>query len=307
MKRILLSCTFLFTLTALAQTERHQPVPGTGVSLVPPSGFSPAARFAGFQNEKAGATITITELPAPLQATSEGFTPAALQAKGMQLVDKQLIDFAGGKATYLLLSQQAQGQTILKQVLLFGDSRKTVMLNGAYPESSKALEKEIRAALVSASYADGRNGDPFAAARYRLDMSGTPFRFAQNVTGSLIYSTDGEVPTKSPDKALILVANAHGKVAPANRRPFSLERLKKLPRGAAITPKTVTPITVDRLPGYEIVGEGKDANNQKQLVYQAMLFDAEGGYYLFVGTAIQNFDAHLDHFRRIVQTFQVKQ
>lgn len=306
MKRALLSFTLCFSLTAFAQTEKHQPVPGTSVSLVPPSGFSPAVRFAGFQNEKAGASIMVTELPAPLQATTEGFTPSALQAKGMQLMDRQSIDIAGGKATYLLLSQQAQGQTYLKQILLFGDSRRTVMINGVYPEASKALEKEIRAALVSTAYLTGAHADPFAATKFRLNVSGTPFRFAKSVTSSLIYTTDGEMPTRSPDKAAIVVANSHSTVAPNSRRQFSLDRLKKLPRGASITPKTINPITVDKLSGYEIVGEGKDGNNQKQLVYQVMLFDAEGGYYLLVGTAIQNFDTHLAHFRSIAQTFQLK-
>lgn len=306
MKSVLLSCTFLLSTLAFGQTERHKPVPGTNISLVPPTGFSPAARFPGFQNEKAGASIMVTELPSSLQATTEGFTPSALQAKGMQLMDKQSIEFGGGKATYLVLSQQAQGQTYLKQVLLFGDSQKTVMINGIYPEASKALEKDIKAALVSTSYMQGRNTDPLAAAKFRLNVSGTPFRFAKNVTGSLIYSTDGEVPTKAPDKAAIVVANAHSAVAPMSRRQFCLERLKKLPRGTSITAKSITPVTVDKMSGYEIVGEGKDGSNNKQLVYQAMLFDEAGGYYLFVGTAIQNFEANLAHFRTIVQTLQVK-
>lgn len=306
MKSILLSCSLLLTTFAFGQTERHKPVPGTNVSLVPPTGFSPAARFAGFQNKKAGASIMVTELSAPLQATSEGFTPGALQAKGMQLMDKQSIDFAGGKATYMLLSQQAQGQTYLKQVLLFGDSQKTVLINGVYPEASKALEKEIKAALVSTAYTEGRTADPAAAMKFRINVGGTPFRFAKNVTGSLIYNTDGEVPTRAPDKAAIVVANAHSAVAPVNRRQFCLDRLKKLPRGASITAKSVTPITVEKLSGYEIVGEGKDGSNNKQLVYQVMLFEEGGGYYLFVGTAIQNFDAYLAHFRTIAQTLQVK-
>jgi hypothetical protein len=306
MKGILLSCFLLLTTFAFGQTEKHKQVPGTGVSLVPPTGFSPAVRFPGFQNEKAGASIMVTELPSPLQATSEGFTPGALQAKGMQLMEKQSIDFAGGKATYLLLSQQAQGQTFLKQVLLFGDSRKTVMINGVYPETSKALEKDIRAALVSTSYVSGRNSDPFAAVPFRLNVSGTPYRFAQKVTGSLIFSTDGAVPTRTPDKAVIVVANSHSTVTPAGRRQFSLDRLKKLPRGASITTKSITPIAVDRLNGFEIVGEGKDGSNNKQLVYQVMLFDDAGAYYLLVGTAIHNFETHLAHFRTIAQTLQVK-
>lgn len=306
MKRALLSCTLCFTLTAFAQTEKHKQVPGTNVSLVPPSGFSPAVRFAGFQNEKAGASIMVTELPAPLQATTEGFTTGALQAKGMQLRDKQSIDLAGGKATYLLLSQQAQGQTYLKQVLLFGDSQKTVMINGVYPEASKALEKDIKAALVSTAYTEGSSSDPLAAAKFRLQVSGTPFRIAKSVTGSLIYTTDGEVPTKAPDKAALVVANSHSTIPVSGRRQFCLERLKKLPRGTSIAAKSISPITVDKLNGYEILGEGKDGNNQKQLVYQVMLFDAEGGYYLLVGTAIQNFDTHLAHFRSIAQTFQLK-
>lgn len=150
------------------------------------------------------------------------------------------------------------------------------------------------------------SSDTLENAKFRIDVTGTPFRFAQNVTGSLLYSTDGEVPTKTPDKAVLVVANSFGTVAANNRRQFSIERLKKLPRGSSIQVKTVNPISVDRLSGYEITGEGKDGGGNKQLVYQAMLFDAQGGYYLLVGTAIQNFDAYLVHFRTIAQTFRVR-
>lgn len=306
MKSILLSGSLLLATLAWGQSDKHTPVPGTQLSLVPPAGFSLSNRFAGFQHEKSGASIVVTELPAPLQATTEGFTAEALQAKGMVLVDKQAIDFAGGKALFLKVSQQAQGQTFLKQILLFGDSRKTVMVNGVYPEASKTLEIEIRAALVSASYLEGQNADPQEAVPFRIHVEGTPFRFARSVTGSLLYSTDGEVPTKAADKAVVLVASAKAAVAPAARKQFSLDRLKKLPRGNAVSTKSVTPITVARLSGYEIVGEGRDTGNNKQLVYQAVLFDESGGYYLLVGTAIHNEEANLAHFRTITKGFQLK-
>lgn len=306
MKSILLSCALLVTTLAFGQGEKYKAIPGTKVRLIPPTGFSPSAKFPGFQHDKAGASIMVTELPAPLQTTTEGFTADALQAKGMQLIDKQAIDFQGGKATFIKVSQQANGQTYLKQLLLFGDNRKTIMINGVYPETSKGLEKDIRAALVSTAYTEGGSADPLEASRFRIDVSGTPFRFAKNVTGSLLYTTDGEAPTKAADRAVIVVANSFSNVATANRRQFCMDRLKKLPRGASLTAKSVTPINVPKLNGYEIVAEGKDASGKAQLVYQVMLFDEQGGYYLLVGTASHNEESYLTHFRTITQSFQLK-
>jgi hypothetical protein len=284
MKNILLSCSLLFASFSFGQSDKHLAAPGTNISLIPPEGFTSSSTFQDFQHEKANAFMVVAELPAPLQAIGAG----------------------GGKSAFIQLSQQANGQTYRKQVLLFGNSRRMVMVNGIYPEAGRVLDNAIGTALVSTAYREGPSEDSLQTVKFRISVDGTPFRYARSVTGSLLYTTDGEVPTRAADKAAIVVANSAGKVAATSRRQFSIDRLKKLPRGHSIISKTVTTISIAQLNGYEIVAEGRDASRNKQLVYQVTLFDEQGGYYLFVGTTIQNFTEHLAHFRTIVQTLQFK-
>src|SRR5688572_27510677 len=91
------------------QTEKHKPIGGTKYSIIPPEGFLPATNFSGFQNGGIGASIMVTEMPAPVHAIADGFTVSNLKSKGMTLIDKQTIDFNNEKATYIRLSQKANG------------------------------------------------------------------------------------------------------------------------------------------------------------------------------------------------------
>lgn len=77
--------------------------------------------------------LLVTELPAPFQAVYKGFTASALKAEGMTLIDKQTIDFNNSKAIYVKVRQPVKGIMYLKQILVFGDSKKTVIVNGIYP------------------------------------------------------------------------------------------------------------------------------------------------------------------------------
>ena len=50
---------------ALLSARQAVRVPGTGVALVPPEGFSPARRFPGFEHPGLQASIMVSELPSP--------------------------------------------------------------------------------------------------------------------------------------------------------------------------------------------------------------------------------------------------
>ncbi|MBK6993756.1 MAG: hypothetical protein IPH31_02075 [Lewinellaceae bacterium] len=129
---------------AFGQTEKLTKVSGTKCLLIPPSGFVVATTFSGFQNAETGASIMINEIPAPYQSIEEGFTADALKARGMTLVSKQVIDFNGSKATSINVTQPANGITYVKQMLIFGDSLTTVLVNGIYPEASKEIESKLK-------------------------------------------------------------------------------------------------------------------------------------------------------------------
>lgn len=298
---------FLFLLAVsnlvFGQTENHKVIPGTKCSLIPPSGFVSATNFSGFQNNESGASIMVSEIPAPMQTIIEGFTADALKAKGMTLIDKETIEFNNSKATYIKVSQQANGTTYLKQILIFGDSKKTVLVNGIYPEASKNIEADIKTSLLSSSYNENQNENPLDAAKFKIDVSGTDFKLTKYISGSLIYTTDGQIPSEKPT---LIVGNSIAKVSNENQKQYCIDRLKKLPRGESNTVKEINPIQIDNLQGYEIVADGKSKDLNNELVYLVMLFSDPGDYFIIVGKATEDLENNLKSFKNITKTFKRK-
>ena len=299
---------FLFPLLILGQlvfgqTEKLTKVSGTKCSLIPPSEFVSASNFSGFQNAETGASIMISEMPTPYQTLIDGFTADALKSRGMKLVSKQTIDFNNGKATFINLTQPANGTIYIKQILIFGDTEGTVLVNGIYPEASKQLEGKIKASLLSTIYNADQDENPLEAAAFSVETKDTDFKLVKYMSGSLLYSIDGKIPT---DKPTMIVGNSLAKVPLSNQKKYAEQRLKKLPRGEFNVIKETNAISIDNLNGYEIIADGKTKEDKKELVYQVMLFNDRGDYYIIVGQATEDFTKNLDTFKIIARTFKRK-
>lgn len=245
----------------------------------------------------------INELPAPYQSLVDGFTAEALKSRGMALVKKQTIDFNGSKATLLNLTQSANGTTYIKQMLVFGDTKGTVLVNGIYPEASKEIEAQIKDALLSTVYNISQNDNPLEAATFIIDVKDTDFKLIKYMSGSLLYSTDGKMPTEKPT---LIVGNSIAKISSQNQKKYAEERLKKLPRGELNIIKEIKGINIDNLKGFEIVASGKTKDDKAELVYQVMLFNENGDYYIIVGQTKEEFDKYLESFKKIAKTFKRK-
>jgi hypothetical protein len=300
--RLLLVFLFLGQIT-FGQTEKLIKVSGTRCSLIPPSGFVAATTFSGFQNVETGTSIMINELPAPYQSLVDGFTAEALKSRGMTLIKKETIDFNGSKATLINLTQSANGTTYLKQMLVFGDTKGTVLVNGIYPEVSKDIEAQIKDALLSTVYNRSQNDSPLEAATFTIDIKDSDFKLIKYMSGSLLYSTDGKIPTEKPT---LIVGNSIAKVSSQNQKKYSEERLKKLPRGELNVIKEINEITIDNLKGFEIIVNGKTKDDKAELVYQVMLFNENGDYYIIIGQTKEEFDKYLKSFKKIAKTFKRK-
>jgi len=245
----------------------------------------------------------INETPSYYQSIADGFTADALKTKGMTLISKQTVDFNNSKATLVNVSQSANGTTYLKQLLIFGDSKGTVLVNGIYPEAAKEIEAEIKAALLSTIYSSSQNDNPLDAATFTIDITGTDFKLIKYMSGSLLYSTDGTIPTEKPT---LIAGNSLAKISAQDQKQYAGERLKKLPRGEHNVIKEIKEITIDNLNGYEIVADGRSKDKEHELIYQVMLFNDRGDYYIILGQAKEEFQKNLEAFKKIAKTFKRK-
>lgn len=295
----------LFTLQTSAQSERVT-VKGTAISLVPPAKFIAATKFSGFQLEASGSSIMVTELPGSLEQHAASFTAEGLKAKGMTLIEKKDVLLDGAKALYIKLTQLAGGTTYHKQMLLFGDDKKCFIINGIYPDRAKALEGAINKSLFTAKYDATLVVDPLASITFSIDVTNTPFKFAKTISGSIVYTLDGLVPTKSPAKENIVVSGSLGGVVSGNRQQFAIERLHKLPGGQDLVVRETKPITIDGKEGVEIIATGKDGSRDGRLTYEVMLFKPNGEYLIIVASTDTKAEQYLPVFKGIAKTFKEK-
>ena len=300
--KFLLAFLFLVQI-AFGQTEKLIRVPGTKCSMTPPNGFIAATTFSGFQHTELGVSIMINELPAPYKELVAGFTAEALATRGMKLIRKESIDLNNSKATIFYVTQSANGTDYLKQMLVFGDPKVTVMVNAIYTEYAKEIEPTIKEALLSTVYNAAHDENPLEAASFTVDVKGTDFKITKYMSGSLLYTTDGKIPTEKPT---LIVANSIAKVPIENQKNYAVARLKKLPGGEQSIIKEITNVSIDNMNGYQIIANGKTKENKPELIYQVMLFNDNGDYYLFVGQTKEEFDKYLGTFKNIAKTFKRK-
>jgi hypothetical protein len=294
----------LLTSISSGQTKDHKAVAGTKISLIPPKGFVAATSFSGFQNGEEGASIIILEIPGPYASVVSGFTADKLSVKGMTLIDKQIIDLNKAKATLAKVSQKQNGVVYLKQILIFGDSLNTIMVNGMYPEENKGIEGPIKTSLLSAFYNKDQKENAEENASFKIDVSGSPLSFAKAMGGSLVYTVGGKIPMVSADRAILSVGNSMSTAVVEDKKEFSVNQMRGLTGGETIEIKETNAVTIDGMECYETTGFKEDVAGNKQLIYFLMLFAKDNQSYVLFGSTIADHDAYLATFKKIARTFK---
>lgn len=122
----------------------------TEVSLNPPEGFQAAAEGWGYDSADGTAVIRLQHIPEPLAKAGQAFGVPALEAEGATLQSFEQVELDGRQATLICVLQRLAGVTSERWVLVFGDTRETVVVNAVYPrKQAAALREPVRAALLS--------------------------------------------------------------------------------------------------------------------------------------------------------------
>src|SRR3954447_22916637 len=109
------------------------------VGLVPPAGFTPSAKFSGFENPEANAAILIVELPGEAFAELEkGFTNEALKARGMTVATREPVTVADGRGLFVAGPQESGGQKRYEAVMIATASGITSVISVQMLEAAHA-------------------------------------------------------------------------------------------------------------------------------------------------------------------------
>ncbi len=304
MKNYIYLLLFFLSSSVLAQSDSLLLVTGTKCSMNPPAGFIPGVGFTGFQQASSGASIMVSEFPAPYKQISAGFNGNALKAQGITLVEHRNTEYNGKDATIMLVTQVVNNTNYFKHILVFGDSTFTVMVNGIYPEWSSAMDAEIKKSIFTVKYNPIQTVNGEQTAEFKIDIAKTALQFANYLQGSLIYTADGKMPTESENKSMLIVGSSFQNVAVDNRKEYCMKRVKSLPYGEKNVVEEINPVTINNLEGFELIAYGFNKENIKQLTYQTILYTDAGTYFIILGSAISDFEKNLSDFKEVTRTFE---
>lgn len=304
---------FLNSLIGFAQTlskvktNKHQQISGTNISLVPPSSFEPSENFKGFQNpEDPSSMLMVVEIPAPYSEIERGFNADMLQTKGMELRGKKDISIANFKGLLLELDQFANGTEFSKHILIYGNEKATTIINGVFLKDSVLLGDRIKQSVLTTVVDFNFIADPRGALHYDVNEDAGSLKFNIVMGNGMLFNRDLKIPTESSDKASLLTGTSFSNAEIKNEKLFCISRIKKYPDDFSLIPsKLINAIEIDGLKGYELFAKNNDKTAEE--MYQVILFDQKGGYYLFVGTYIAGSEDAVRDIKSVIHTFKRKE
>lgn len=288
------------------KSENHIQINGTNIFMVPPTSFESSINFKGFQNPNDQTSMIMAiEIPGPFLEVSKGFNSEMMQKQGMELKTKKEIKVSEFDGLLIELDQSANGMTFSKQIIIYGNEKSSTLINGVYLKDSLQLGEKIKESVLTTFVDTKVESNPREALNYSLDETVGSLKFKAIIGNGMLLNRDLKTPTESEDKATLLTDKSFAKVEIENEKLFCISRLKKYPDDFSLIPsKGINEIEIDNLKGFELFAKNNDTDNEE--MYQVILFDKNGGYYLFIGTYVTGSEKAISDIKSVIQTFERK-
>jgi hypothetical protein len=235
------------------------------IGLVPPPGFTPSARFTGFENAAANAALVIAELPAEAFPEMEkGFTDEAFKARGMTVTLREPMTLKDGRGIMVAGPRDSDGAKRHEVMLLAGVSGVTAVVSVQMIEASHATitDAVLRDALKTLAVRQVPEAEKLGVLPYRLgNLAG--FRVVRTAPNGTALLTDGPNDAVTDVKQpFMLIGFAGGEAPkPEDRDAFARRLFSAAPGIRDIRITRAEPLRINQGAGYEIIAEAKDAKS----------------------------------------------
>ena len=258
--------------------------PTAGVEMKQPKGFTVAERFVGFGLEEELASILIVSLAGPYEEIAKGMTDAKLAKQGVLVAKREPVRVSGHDGMLLHARQLSPELDFTKWLLVLDASTSTKLMTATVPTPAATfLGRSMMASLMSARVIATTNA---ALPDVGFDVTPSKLMKPRPELGGIgkVLAFAGSGPPKAAGTPKFMAAPSVGAFEGFDREQFAVDRTMALATISDVSLQSSKPIRIDGLDGYEIVAKGKDSKTRLPLViYQAMLFEPDGNYYLMVG------------------------
>ncbi|MBC7802132.1 MAG: hypothetical protein H7Z10_16065 [Gemmatimonadaceae bacterium] len=300
-RRVLLAA--LLSPLLMAQTAGPVFPAGSAVGIVPPPTMRPATGFVGFQDDSAGASILMAELPAGAYAAMKALDDSVYrQRQGLTIIRRQPLKVGGADALLLTGTQSANGIAYRKWVLMAGTPDLTAIVTMQVPETARTYSDRMAdAALRSVAFRPAPTlQDKVGALPFTLgDAAG--FRVSRTLAGVGAILTEGplDIVQDAEQPMLIVVAEPQPPVPRDGRDAFAMRKLAAARLSDPVILQNET-FTVRGDDWQVIEATGADSSTGRAHYVMQVLRYAPGGTIQALGVArIEAKDAVAPRFRRV--------
>ncbi len=315
MKKLLIIALIisLFSASIFAQTSPLKQVPGTGIFMQSPQGFTASKRFAGFEQVDTMSSLMVL----PLKDVSldevgkQMFAESQLKKQNMTMLGREDLLFNGRMVGLVFLQQQTAAGVVEKIVRLIEGDHELVIINGIYLKSHKdQVYKPLRSAILSAEWRDVPAPTGFEMVDFTFDVApGWEIREPGQL-GRMVKLSPVDAPKHSTpmDWPLVIVAPSLDDRTVDNLRASSIEMLKNVKGYKFKSIQSEQSRQINGLKSYFIKSNGTDIETSEPLSCWQLLIQGENnkGYYrmLAIGNDLET-DAK-QVVADIMETFTLK-
>lgn len=283
--------------------------PGSSVGLTPPEGMLPAGRFLGFEDQKAGAAITLYDLPAEaFDRIAEDFTPESMMQQGITDATRSEIVIEGTERAILITGSNRQPQfTIRKWILIAATQQRAGLVVAEMIENNERYDDgAMRSAILSVKFRERPSlSERNALLPFRIGDR-ADFHYVEAPVGSALVLTDGkDSGIIDPGQPIIIVDAIPADAPPPNLRD-------EFARGALISMHGLESIAIERSEGFrqrnddwhEIVALAKDPDGKPLVVMQTIRFTREGIFRALATVRAEDRTNVMPRFRRVADSLE---
>jgi hypothetical protein len=257
----------------------------SSVTLRPPPGFQRSTDYQGWVDRDRGASVLVQSFPAPCHEIEAGFEPAALERQGILWLGQERARW-GNEAGLVIHALQTLGEVrFIKWIALLGNTQRTFVVTASIPEAlANELSRELRECLLAARVVD----EPPTQLKRGFDLREMPFWQRLESPGlSVVFALAGRDPRYDQSTPLLVAMRVPGNILSEDRLEHVEARIVAVAGYTNVTIDKRRELSVDDLPGWELIATSRDANGRPAVIYQLTLF-AEHDWFLMQGLCTAN-------------------
>lgn len=312
---IILILFFSLSISLIAQTSikitnkehaEYKRIPGTQLKIVPPENYISSDRFNGYENKLAGSSIMVFKAPGSVRENFLAFKQNKDITKGMVVSKEELYKINGFDAMLQYGAQFSYGKAYFRYVFVIGDYKNTYVLNASWlkDKDSKKEGERIKNSLLSIIYFPKDSTLISDAFDYTVDNSICDLKPGNFLMNSLVFTDDGQIPSKTEAKSAFMVNKSTIPVGQDHEK-YILNILKSYPIEYS-DKQDIEPLKVkiNGLDGFEIFAIGNNNKLKKsELLYIVVLFDGTTVYQM-TGTTLKYYEERLECFKKMSRSFK---